>query len=371
VFREAGATGAAPPFLFITAFGEIDQAVRLLRSGGGDYLTKPFAMEVLLGRLAAITRSPDDMATTGALGVSPAMRDVEDVLTRVASTDLPVLITGETGVGKEIAARLLHARSPRAAEPIVAVNCAAVPGDLIESEVFGHEKGAFTGAHARHLGHAERARAGTLFLDEIGDMALHMQAKLLRLVEDGFLLRVGGESPVPFRARIVSATHQDLEASCSAGRFRRDLLFRLNAVTVTIPPLRERPEDAVWLLRRFFAAAVAARPGPLARIGPQAEDAAAAHAWPGNVRELRNRVDRAVALARGPALTAADLFPERAGGDKAEVGFSRLADVREQAERRQIRRALDETGGRMAEAARLLGVSRSTLWEKMQRLGLA
>jgi DNA-binding NtrC family response regulator len=369
VFRETAAAGSPPPFLFITAYGDIDQAVRLLRSGGGDYLTKPFAIDVFLARLAAIARSPEDVAATGALGVSAAMRAIEDTLGRIAGSDLPVLFTGETGVGKEIAARLLHARSPRAAEPFVAVNCAAIPGDLIESELFGHERGAFTGAVARHAGHAERARAGTLFLDEIGDMPLHMQAKLLRLIEDGFFLRVGGEGPVPFRARVVSASHQDLEAAAAAGRFRRDLLYRLNAVTVAVPPLRARPDDAVWLLRRFFQAATEARPGSLRGIGPLAEEAAAAHHWPGNVRELRNRVERAVALAGGPVLTPADLFPEQTEPPLGPA-LAPLHEVRDAAERRQILRALDETGGRIGEAARLLGVARTTLWEKMQRLGI-
>jgi len=311
VFRESATAGSPPPFLFITAYGDIDQAVRLLRSGGGDYLTKPFAIDVFLDRLAAIARSPDDVAITGALGMSVAMRGVEETIGRIAEADLSVLFIGETGVGKEIAARLLHDRSPRAGKPFVAVNCAAIPADLIESELFGHEKGAFTGAHTRHAGHAERARTGTLFLDEIGDMPLHMQAKLLRLIEDGFFLRVGGEAPVPFRARVVSATHHDLEAAVAAGRFRQDLLYRLNAIPVALPPLRARPDDAVWLLRRFFQAAVSARPGALRGIGPPAEEAVAAHPWPGNVRELRNRLDRAVALAQGPVLTASDLFPEK------------------------------------------------------------
>jgi DNA-binding NtrC family response regulator len=369
VFRDSATAGSPPPFLFITAYGDIDQAVRLLRSGGGDYLTKPFAIDAFLDRLAAIARSPDDVAATGALGVSPAMCALEDTLGRIAASDLPVIFSGETGVGKEIAARLLHDRSPRAPEPFVAVNCAAVPADLIESELFGHERGAFTGAHARHAGHAERARAGTLFLDEIGDMPLHMQAKLLRLIEDGFFLRVGGETPAPFRARVVSATHHDLEAATAAGRFRQDLLYRLNTVPVAIPPLRARPDDAVWLLRRFFQAATAARPGNLRSIGPLAEEAVAAHSWPGNVRELRNRVERAVALARGPVLTPADLFPELAEPAANEV-LAPLHAVRDAAERRQIVRALEETGGRIGEAARRLGVARTTLWEKMQRLGL-
>ena len=370
VFRAAATAGPPPPFLFITAYGEIEQAVRLLRAGGADYLTKPFAINVFLDRLAAVARSPEDLKATGALGVSKAMRAVEDALNRIAATDLPVLITGETGVGKEIAARLLHAQSPRAGEPMVAVNCAAIPADLLESELFGHEKGAFTGAVVRHAGHAERAGRGTLFLDEIGDMPLHMQGKLLRLVEDGFFLRVGGEAPVPFRARVVSATHQNLEAAVAAGRFRHDLLFRLNPVPIAIPPLRARPDDAVWLLRRFFQAAIDKRPSVLRTIGSMAEEAVATHAWPGNVRELRNRVERAAALARSPVLGPADLFPEQAQAAVPEAALAPLHEVRDAAERRQIQRAMEKTGGRVTEAARILGVSRTTLWEKMQRLRL-
>ena len=284
------------------------------------------------------------------------MRAIEDTLSRIARSDLPVLISGETGVGKEVAARLLHARSPRAAEPFVAVNCAAIPADLIESELFGHEKGAFTGAVARHAGHAERAGRGTLFLDEIGDMPLHMQGKLLRLVEDGFFLRVGGETPVPFRARVVSATHQDLDAAVAAGRFRHDLLFRLNAVPVAIPPLRVRPDDAVWLLRRLFQAAIDKRPGVLRCIGSLAEEAVAAHDWPGNVRELRNRIDRAVALARTPVLGPADLFPEQAVPRRTRGRLGAAArGPRDAAERRQIQRAHGadrRTGDRGGAAAR-------------------
>jgi DNA-binding NtrC family response regulator len=370
VFRQVAAAAPPPPFLFLTAFGDIDQAVRLLRAGAADYLTKPFEFETFLARLAAVARPPDISLATGALGVSPAMRQVEDTLIRVADLDLPVLITGETGVGKEVAARFLHGRSARAEEPMIAVNCAAIPAELLESELFGHERGAFTGAHARHAGFAERAGRGTLFLDEIGDMAAPLQAKLLRLIEDGAFVRVGGENPVAFRARIVSATHRDLEAATGAEGFRPDLLYRLNAVTVAIPPLRERPDDAVWLLRRFFEAAKERRPGQLRGVSPLTEEAVRAHHWPGNIRELRNRVDRGVALCRGEVLTPYDLFPEQEEETPAAPEFTPLAEVREAAERRQILRALEKSGGRVAEAARLLRVSRTTLWEKMQRLGL-
>ena len=248
----------------------------------------------------------------------------------------------------------------------MAVNCAAIPTDLLESEIFGHEKGAFTGAHQRHLGYAERAGRGTLFLDEIGDMPPALQAKLLRLVEEASLTRVGGETPVPFRARIVAATHCDLAKGSAVG-FREDLYFRLAVLPVEIPPLRERPEDVVWLLDRFLENATSRSDARIRGYSALAEEAALEHSWPGNVRELRNRVDRAVALATTEWIMPGDLFPEKA--DKPGLqGFVPLSDVRDAAERRQIERALDETDGQIAKAADLLAISRTTLWEKMTRL---
>jgi DNA-binding NtrC family response regulator len=298
------------------------------------------------------------------------MRQVEDILRRLADHPLPLLITGETGVGKEVAARFLHTASERRSGPFMAVNCAAIPSDLLESEIFGHEKGAFTGAASRHLGYAERAKAGTLFLDEIGDMPPALQAKLLRLLEDGFFLRVGGETPVPFRARVVAASNRDLPHRVEQGEFREDLLFRLNALTVHIPPLRERPEDLPWLIEALFPAGQAADRG-IRGLGALAEEAALAHPWPGNVRELRNRLHRAAALGTGEWLMPGDLFPEKGSAPRADDLFPTLAEVRDAAERRQIERALGATEGQIAESAKMLGVSRTTLWEKMRRLGIA
>ncbi len=369
VFQQVGALPHAPPFLFITAYGEIDQAVRLMRSGAVDFMTKPFATDDFLRRISAGRRqrlSPPALATR--LGVSGAMRSVEDLLNRYAGHDHPVLITGETGTGKEVAARLLHQTSPRSGEPFVAVNCAAIPSDLLESEIFGHEKGAFTGAAQRHLGYAERAGRGILFLDEIGDMPTALQAKMLRLAENRSFLRLGGETAVPFRARIVSASHRDLGA---ASGFREDLYFRLAVLPVEIPPLRRRPEDIEWLLDRFLVEASARADRRLRGFSALALEEALVHGWPGNVRELRNRVDRAVALGSSEWIMPADLFPERSRGPTAEAAFGSLADIREAAERRQIERALTQTEGRIAKAATLLGVSRTTLWDKMTRFGLA
>ncbi len=370
IFREVSASAHPPPFLFLTAHGDIDQAVRLLRAGASDYLTKPFEFDVFLERLSAIARSPDDIHATGSLGVSSAMQAIEKTIARVADTDLPVLFRGETGTGKEVAARFLHKCSTLADEPFVPVNCAALPNDLIESEIFGHEKGAFTGAHARHIGAAERAEKGTLFLDEIGDMPVAMQAKLLRLIEDGSFLRVGGEKPVSLSARVISATHHDLASSIKGGAFREDLLYRLNTIDLEIPALRSRPDDTVWLLQNMFAAAISRRPTELKTISALAEECAAEHDWPGNARELRNRVERGVALASGTTLMPGDLFPE-IYTLAADDTFKSLSAVREAAEQRQIQRALRETDGRIIEAANLLDISRTTLWEKMQKFGIS
>jgi two-component system, NtrC family, response regulator HydG len=370
VFRRVAADPEAPPFLFMTAFGQIDQAVALMRAGAGDYLTKPFEIDDLLVRARAlVTRNPS--GHEGVLGVSSSMRDIETLLRRIARHPAPVLFSGETGVGKEVCARLLHEQSAAMGEPFVAVNCAAIPGNLLESEVFGHEKGAFTGAITRHLGYAERARRGTLFLDEVGELPPALQAKMLRLIEERCFYRLGGEAVIPFRARVVCATNRDLSAEVAAGRFREDLLYRINVVTVDVPPLRERRDDIRWLLTRFFAQITRDAGTTLRGISSLAEEAAVAHAWPGNARELRNRLARAVALAGGEWLMPGDLFPERrrqmgAGGEPVQP----LSVAREEAEKREIERALRHTDGQIGEAGKLLGVSRTTLWERMRRFGI-
>jgi two-component system, NtrC family, response regulator HydG len=371
VFNEMAKRPNTPPFLFVTGFGEIDQAVRLMRSGAVDFMTKPFAMDEFLKRIESgrRTSAPGMRLDNGLLGLSGAMRHVEGLIHRYAGHVLPVMITGETGAGKEVAARLLHQVSPRAAEPFIAVNCAAIPAELLESEIFGHEKGAFTNAQQRHLGYAERARKGTVFLDEIGDMPPALQAKLLRLIEDANFTRVGGETAVPFRARIVTATHRNLADGSAKTGFRDDLYFRLAVLPVDIPPLRERLDDIPWLLDRFLENAVSRTEMRIRGFSALAEEAALVHPWPGNVRELRNRVERAVALATNEWIMPGDLFPEQFGKSTAE-DFVTLAVVRDAAEKRQIERALDKTAGQIGKAANLLGVSRTTLWEKMARLGL-
>lgn len=368
VFNELAQYPGTPPFMFVTGYGEIDQAVRLMRMGAVDFLTKPFDMDEFLRRIATgrrVTAGPSDYC----LGESTAIHHVEDLLHRYARNDLPVLITGETGSGKEVAARLLHQLSQRESDPFIAVNCAAIPAELMESEIFGHEKGAFTGARTRHLGYAERAGTGTLFLDEIGDMPLALQAKLLRLIEEGSFHRVGGETPVPFRARVVAATHHDLAIETTASGFRQDLYFRLAVLPVEVPPLHQRQEDIPWLMQRFLNNAVESGDSIVRGFSTLAEEAALAHDWPGNARELRNRVERAVAVTNSEWIMPGDLFPDRSAMIN-ELAFIPLSEVRDAAERRQIERALEETGGQVAKAASLLAISRTTLWEKMNRLRL-
>jgi DNA-binding NtrC family response regulator len=370
VFRSITRERKAPPFLFITAYGDIDEAVRLMREGARDYLTKPFDMSDLLGRLEQIL-GPAEPEGDPVLGVSAAMREVERFLRRAARTPSNLLLTGETGVGKEVCARFLHASRDKPAGPFMAVNCAALPGDLMESELFGHEKGAFTGAHARHIGYAERAGQGVLFLDEVGELPSKLQAKLLRLIESRSFHRLGGEHAVPFKARLVCATNADLAARVHEGTFREDLYYRINVLSLQVPPLRERVEDIEWLMDLFFEEFGQNIDSSAVGVTALGCEAAREHAWPGNVRELRNRVERAIALTSGRWITPHDLFPERRQpAAESSAAIAPLGAAREDAEKRHIQRALAITGGAILPAAKALGISRTTLWEKMKRYGL-
>lgn len=372
--RHFGRVGLVPT-IFMTAFGDIDQAVRLVREGALDYVTKPFDLDRLVDELKEIARrtagraeAPDPFAA------SATMRAIGEMLKRAATTDLPVLLLGETGTGKEVAARFLHASGPRAAAPFVPLNCGALPGELADSMIFGHERGSFTGAVGAHRGFLEEAEGGTLFLDEIGDLPLPLQVKLLRVLETREFRRLGGSETRRFEGRLACATNKDLSALVAAGSFREDLWFRINVITCTLPPLRERPEDIAGLLRGFVQAAARKTGRSLPSIDGSALDAALSHGWTGNVREMINRVDRAVALGDGSALTDRDLFPDGAGARldlfQTEAGDETLLEVREAAERRHIVAALARTGHSPKEAADLLGISRTTLWEKMRRYGI-
>lgn len=375
--RLVGELGALPAF-FMTAFGDVAQAVRLVRAGARDYLTKPVDVDRLMEALGQAMATAERAAVAAEdpppLGISPAMRALDGVLRKAARVDVPVVLTGETGAGKEVAARFLHAASPRAAQPFVAVNCAAIPRELAESTLFGHERGAFTGAAARHAGLAERAGGGTLLLDEVAELPPEVQAKLLRLVQERVFLPLGAAAERPFAARLVCATHADLMARVRDGRFREDLYYRLNVVAVEVPPLRRRPEDIPGLAERLLAEAVARFGlGPRRLAGP-ALAVLADHDWPGNVRELRNRIERAVALAEGEEIGARELFPELdldARGQAAGAEAAPLGAVVGEATRAAIQDALRRAEGSRGEAARLLGISRTTLWKRMRDLGLA
>jgi len=374
MFRSVLPDLGATPVIFITGFADVDQAVRLVRSGAGDYITKPFDMDDFLGRLEGLLQCRSNGDGQGMLGLSPAMCNIERILRRVAGVDSTVMLTGESGVGKEVAARFLHQSSPRAEKPFVAVNCAAIPLNLLESQIFGHERGSFTDAKARHEGYAEQAGEGTLFLDEIGELPFDVQAKLLRLLQERTFSRVGGKETLQFRARVVSATNVDLEERVRHGRFREDLYYRINVIHIDVPPLRQRHADILPLMEGFMREYVQAFGSAVRGISAIAQEQALAHDWPGNVRELRNRVERAVALADGSWLTHADLFPDLLGAEDdgfEQHGVASLAQAREAFERRHILNTLASTKGHISKAADMLGVSRTTLWEKMKKYDLA
>ncbi|HEX8499208.1 MAG TPA: sigma-54 dependent transcriptional regulator [Pyrinomonadaceae bacterium] len=405
--RELGADAErAPLVVMVTAYGSERVAVEAIKAGAYDYLSKPFEIDdlrlvvknaletVALRRENRVLRQRIELegAQRGALiGNSEAMMRVRSMIEKVAETDATVLVRGESGTGKELVARELHERSSqRRRGTFVAVNCAALPSELIESELFGHEKGAFTGAAARRRGKFEQADGGTLFLDEIGDMSANVQAKLLRALEERRIERLGGSDSIPVDVRIVSATHRPLEQDIERGSFRADLFYRLQVVTVEIPALRDRRED-IPVLAETFARQAAERYGlPPRALAPSALRRLVEYHWPGNVRELRNAVERSMILAEGDEVTARDLPDEIGAGGKAsakEAGAPAAAapepgalavpftsDFREdrrEFERRYIARCLEETGGNVTRAAAILGMHRQSLQHKLRELGLA
>jgi DNA-binding NtrC family response regulator len=367
VFLRALPGLGGKPFLFVTAHAQVEDAVYLMKAGAVDYIEKPYELPDLLDRIALLLERQPSAA--GELGNSEAMRQVEMLLRRVANIDSSLLITGESGVGKEVAAKFVHQISRRAEEPFVPVNCGAIPNDLIESQLFGHEKGAFTSAQARHHGFVERAREGILFLDEVAELPMLMQVKLLRLIQERTFTRVGGETAIKTAARIICATNTDLEAAVAEGRFRRDLYYRINVIPIAIPPLRDRSDDILPLAQLFMREFSEAFCRDIKGFTAEAEQALFYHPWPGNVRQLRNCIERAVALSQAPRIGADALFPSGAAGSDG-APFAKLAEVRDRAERQHIRAVLSDVDNRIEEAARRLGVSRSTLFEKMRRLGI-
>ena len=372
------------PVVVLTAFGSIELAVDAVKRGAFDFLTKPFDLEVVTLALdravrhALLTRELDSLRglvteSSTLISRSTAMHAVMNLLARVAPSDATVLVRGESGTGKELVARALHDRSARASGPFVAINCAALPEPLLESELFGHARGSFTDAKSARPGLFVSAHGGTLFLDEIGEMPLAMQAKLLRALEDRTVRPVGADRSVPFDVRIVAATHRDLDADVEAGRFRQDLFFRLQVVDLTLPPLRARGSDVLLLATHFLRAAARRYGRGELTLGPDVAQALLRYDWPGNVRELSNTIERAVALARQNTLAVDDL-PERVQKRAAEPRRVLLSvdspdDLvpLEEVERRYVLRVIEAVDGNKKLAAQILGLDRSTLYRKIGR----
>lgn len=366
--------GQGIPVLMITGFGTIETAVRSMHTGVEDFLTKPIDPDVLSARVGEILdRHPGQSATMeripGMVGRSTAMRQVSDAIVRVASTDSTVLITGETGTGKELVARGVHELSRRSGEPFIPVNCAALAEGLLESELFGHVKGAFTGAVRDRKGLFEAAAGGSVLLDEIGDMSLRLQQRLLRVLQEREVTPVGAAKPRAIDTRVVAATNRDLREEVAEGRFREDLFYRLNVFCIHIPPLRERREDIPLLIEAALERVVARMPGRVpTSCSPFAGRLLRKYDWPGNVRELLGVIEGAAIRAAGGRIEAQHLPPEirQEGGNGASRIDSGQAKATPQDERAAIEAALAEAGGVRMRAAELLGVSRTTLWRKMK-----
>ena len=390
--REIAAKPDAPIVIMLTAYGTLETSVKAMNVGAYDYLTKPIdidSLEMIIERGLAARRERRESARlreeiggaenfAGIVGSSRAMADVFETVRQVANARSTVLLTGESGTGKELFAQAIHQLSPRAAEPFVVVHCASLNQNLLESELFGHEKGAFTSAHERSAGRFELADGGTLFLDEIGEINHATQVKLLRVLETRSFERVGGSSSIQVDVRLVAATNRDLKAMVDEGKFREDLFYRLNVVNIMLPPLRKRREDLPVLLDHFLHLFAAENGKDLAGFAPEALDLLTAYDWPGNVRELRNCVERMVVMARGDRLTLKDVPTDvrNAVGTALSMDHEAPPPAEEHAtgapsldidanERNLVVRALRQTGGNRTEAARILGISRRTLHRKL------
>jgi len=382
------------PVIAMTAYSDLDQAVTAFQKGVFEYLPKPFdldqvisVVERAIARREAGSRPPRQESGGRLLGESPAMQEVFRTIGRLSRSDISVLITGETGSGKEVVAQVLHQHSPRARGPFIAINTAAIPSELLESELFGHEKGAFTGAHSRRVGRFEEAAGGTLFLDEIGDMPLPLQTRLLRVLAEGDYYRVGGRDMLRADVRIIAATHQDLEQKVRSGEFREDLYHRLNVIHIALPPLRERTEDITMLARRFLAQVAAELGLEEKHLRPETIRVLEGFSWPGNVRQLLNLCRQLCVMAPGDQIFPEDLPPEVLGNPEvvereaswteslrhwarrelATGGSDLFGRAQEEMERVLIDCALDQTGGQRLKAAELLGLGRNTLTRKLQK----
>ena len=372
------------PIILITAFGSIETAIEAMKRGAHHYVVKPFKlaeMQINVERAKDRKRLEIENSTLrdevrkswsfgSIVGKSAGMRAVFDLVSRVSQVTANILITGESGTGKEMVARAIHENGPRAKKPFIAINCTAIPDTLLESELFGHAKGSFTGAIQRKRGLFEEAEGGTLFLDEIGDMNVQLQAKLLRVIQERKLRAVGDNQVRDIDVRIVTATHKDMKAAMKEGRFREDLFYRLSVIPIAIPPLRERTEDIPILAEHFLKKYVAANNVRITGFTKAAMARLMGMRWEGNVRELENLIERAVVLSPGPLIQEND-FPEEVTPEKVDHLRNSTEDfpALEQLEKRYIRAVLEKTGGRKDQAAQILGISRRTLYRKEREYG--
>ncbi len=373
------------PVLMISGHGTIETAVEALRAGAQDFLEKPLEREVVLRRIEtvlerarlheeAVSRRHDDEQRFRLVGESGTMNRLRDLIRRAGPTQATVLITGESGTGKELVARAIHDASARVEGPFIKVNCAAVPDELIESELFGHEKGAFTGAAARQRGRFARAHGGTIFLDEIGDMSLRTQAKVLRALQDGEIEPLGAGGPVRVDVRVIAATNKDLREAITAAQFREDLYYRLSRLPIQVPPLRERREDIPALVEHFTALIGRENNMRPRRFAPSAIDGLRARDWPGNVRELRNTLERALILAPADPVEAADLPDAEPAGVRPGPDWldaATLRDFKERSEKEYLRRQLELHGWNVTRTAQAIGTPRSNLYKRLEHHGLA
>ncbi len=390
------------PVVLITAYGTVDTAVEAMRRGAFDYITKPFDMKEIRSVVAKALRTGDlrtrevqleglDQGRYRIIGASQLMKEVYGILEKVADTTATVLITGESGTGKELVARALHENSARKTSSFIRVNCGAIPRELMEAELFGYERGAFTSAVTSKPGRFELATGGTLFLDEIAEIPVEMQVKLLRAIQEGEIDRIGGVKPISVDVRLIAATNRDLKKEIAAGRFREDLYYRLNVVPIHLPPLRERRGDIPLLVDHVLSVHAQRFKKPNATISPEAREALLAYAWPGNIRELENVIERCVLLSDGDVIEYANLPSElRAGradastppappdeGDEGDEAAdtpgglkARVKEATARLEKELIVKALAQTGNNVTQAARLLKISRKSLQIKMKELGL-
>ena len=366
--------------VLFTAYADIALAVEGMKRGAFDFIVKPWDNEKLIEVLTAARdkarkamgreRHPERSEESMFWGTSRPMAAIRKTLEKIAPTDATVLITGENGTGKDVLAREIHAHSLRSGKPMVAVDAGAITETLFESELFGHVKGAFTDAHADHVGKFEQADGGTLFLDEIGNIPLHLQAKLLRAVQNRSVVRVGGSQAIPVNIRLICATNMDLEQLVREGRFREDLYYRINTVQIALPPLRERKEDIVPLAQLFLERFAEKYHRPLTGLDESAKAVLEGARWNGNIRELQNVIEKAVILSEAKNLTAKDLQTDPSGTSAIRMTGGTLMAVNEAEEERLIREAMDRTDGNISAAAKMLGVSRPTLYAKLKKYGL-